>query len=52
LLLFRQGAREFRLRRGNVLTILGLASLVPAMMGVVFVITDPMFGSVVSWSRS
>ena len=28
------------------MTILGLASLVPAMVGVVFGITDPMFGSV------
>ncbi len=43
-LLFRQGTREYRLRTGNVLTILGLAFLVPAMVGVVYVITDLMFG--------
>jgi hypothetical protein len=43
-LLFRQGAREHRLRVGNLLTILGLILLVPAMVGVIFVITDLMFG--------
>ena len=43
-LLFRQGAREHRLRVGNILTILGLIFLVPAMVGVIFVITDLMFG--------
>jgi hypothetical protein len=43
-LLFRQGAREYRIQTGNALTILGLAFLVPAMVGVVFVITDLMFG--------
>lgn len=43
-LLFRQGSREYRLRTGNALTILGLAFLVPAMVGVIFVITDLMFG--------
>jgi hypothetical protein len=42
--LFRQGVREQRLKLGNVLAILGLAFLVPAMVGVVFVITDLMFG--------
>jgi hypothetical protein len=42
--LFRQGVREQRLQLGNVLAILGLAFLVPAMVGVVFVITDLMFG--------
>ena len=42
--LFRQGVREQRLKLGNLLTILGLAFLVPAMVGVVFVITDLMFG--------
>ena len=31
---------------GNVLAILGLAFLVPAMVGVLFVITDLMFGLV------
>ncbi len=43
-LLFRQGVREQRLKIGNTLTILGLAFLVPAMVGVVFVITDLIFG--------
>jgi hypothetical protein len=43
-LLFRQGVREQRLRMGNTLTILGLACLVPAMVGVVYVITDLIFG--------
>jgi hypothetical protein len=42
--LFRQGVREQRLKLGNVLAILGLAFLVPAMVGVVFVITDLIFG--------
>ena len=42
--LFRQGVREQRLKLGNVLALLGLAILVPAMVGVVFVITDLMFG--------
>ena len=44
-LLWRQGAREHRLKVGNRLTILGLAFLVPAMVGVIFVITDLMFGA-------
>lgn len=43
-ILWRQGAREQRLRIGNVLTIAGLIFLVPAMIGVVFVITDLLFG--------
>ena len=43
-LLFRQGVREQRLKMGNLLAILGLACLVPAMVGVVFVITDLIFG--------
>ena len=43
-LLFRQGVREQRLKMGNVLTILGLVFLVPAMVGVVYVITDLIFG--------
>ncbi|HKH10314.1 MAG TPA: DUF6328 family protein [Rubrobacter sp.] len=42
--LWRQGAREERLELGNVLSILGLLFLVPAMGGVVFVISDLMFG--------
>ena len=45
-LLWRRGAREHRLRTGNLLTILGLIFLVPAMVGVIFVIADLMFGSV------
>lgn len=43
-LLWRQGAREQRLKIGNALTILGLAFLVPAMVGVMYVITDLIFG--------
>ncbi len=43
-LLFRQGLREQRLKLGNLLAILGLVFLVPAMVGVVFVITDLIFG--------
>jgi hypothetical protein len=43
-LLFRQGVREQRLQMGNTLVILGLAFLVPAMVGVVYVITDLIFG--------
>jgi len=42
--LWRQGAREERLELGNVLSILGLLFLVPAMVGVVFVISDLLFG--------
>jgi len=41
--LFRQGVREQRLKLGNLLAILGLAFLVPAMVGVLFVITDLIF---------
>jgi hypothetical protein len=33
------------LQLGSLLTILGLLFLVPAMVGVIFVITDLMFGS-------
>jgi hypothetical protein len=43
-LLFRPGVREQRVQMGNLLAILGLAVLVPAMVGVLFVITDLMFG--------
>jgi hypothetical protein len=42
--LFRQGVREQRLQLGNMLAILGLVFLVLAMVGVLFVITDLMFG--------
>jgi hypothetical protein len=45
-LLWRRGARKHRLRSGNFLTILGLIFLVPAMVGVIFVIADLMFGLV------
>jgi hypothetical protein len=45
-LLFRQWVREQRVQMGNVLAILGLAFLVPAMVGVLFVITDLIFGMV------
>jgi len=44
--LFRQGVREQRVQMGNLLAILGLAFLVPAMVGVLFVITDLIFGLV------
>src|SRR5918995_24644 len=43
-ILWRGGAREERLELGNVLTIAGLIFLVPAMVGVVFVITAFIFG--------
>jgi Family of unknown function (DUF6328) len=41
--LWREGVREQRLRLGNVLSIAGLIFLVPAMVGVVFVISDMIF---------
>ena len=47
-LLFRQGVREQRLKMGNLLAILGLACLVPAMVGVVYVITDLIFSLTVA----
>jgi Family of unknown function (DUF6328) len=43
-LLWRKGVREQRLKIGNTLAILGLAFLVPAMVGVMYVITDLIFG--------
>jgi Family of unknown function (DUF6328) len=43
-ILWRGGVREQRLEMGNILTIAGLIFLVPAMVGVVFVITDFIFG--------
>jgi hypothetical protein len=43
-MLWRGGVREQRLAMGNVLTIAGLIFLAPAMVGVVFVITDFIFG--------
>jgi len=43
--LWRQQAREHRLRVANRLAISGMLLLVPAMVGVMFVITDILFGS-------
>ena len=43
-ILWREGVREQRLEVGNVLTIAGLIFLVPAMVGVIFVISDLIFG--------
>ena len=43
-LLWRQGVREQHLKMGNALTIFGLAFLVPATVGVVYVITGLIFG--------
>jgi hypothetical protein len=45
-LLWRQQAREHRLRVANRLAIAGMVLLVVAMVGVMFVITDILFGSV------
>jgi hypothetical protein len=42
--LWREGARERRLELGNVLALAGLIFLVPAMVGVIFVISDLIFG--------
>jgi hypothetical protein len=42
-MLWRGGAREQRLKVGNLLAIAGLVFLLPAMVGVVFVITDFIF---------
>jgi hypothetical protein len=44
-LLWRRGERERRLVVGNMLSIAGLLFLVPGMIGVIFVITDLLFGS-------
>jgi membrane-associated HD superfamily phosphohydrolase len=44
-LLWRQQAREHRLRVANQLAIAGLILLVPAMVGAMFVITDILFDS-------
>jgi Family of unknown function (DUF6328) len=43
-ILWREGVREQRLELGNTLTIAGLAFLVPAMVGAVFVVSDFIFG--------
>ena len=42
--LWREGVREQRLVLGNTLTIAGLAFLVPAMVGAVFVVSAFIFG--------
>ncbi len=47
-LLWRQQAREHRLRVANRLAMAGMVLLVVAMVGVMFVITDILFGSVVA----
>jgi Family of unknown function (DUF6328) len=47
-LLWRQRAREHRLRVANRLAIAGMILLVPGMVGVMFVITDILFGSTLS----
>ncbi len=47
-LLWRQQARERRLRVANRLAIAGMILLVLAMVGVMFVITDVLFGSVLA----
>ena len=44
-LLWRQQAREHRLRVANHLAIVGMVLLVMAMVGVMFVLTDVLFGS-------
>ena len=44
-LLWRQQAREHRLRVANRLAIAGMILLVPGMVGAIFVITDILFGS-------
>lgn len=45
-LLWRKQAREHRLRVANRLAIAGMILLVPGMVGVMFVITDILFGSI------
>ncbi len=45
-LLWRQHAREERLRAANRLSVAGLAFLALAMIGAIFLITDVLFGSV------
>src|SRR5215211_4388546 len=44
-ILWRQQAREHRLRVANELAIAGMVLLVPGMVGAIFVITDILFGS-------
>lgn len=47
-MLWRRNLREERLRTANGLTIAGLAFLVPAMAGAVFLVSDLTFGSTVA----
>ena len=47
-LLWRRQAREHRLRVANRLAIAGMVLLVVAMVGVMFVITDLLFGSAIA----
>ena len=47
-MLWRKQAREQRLRAANRLSIAGMVLLVPAMVGVVFVVTDMIFESVLA----
>ena len=47
-ILWRRGVREQRLVLGNMLTIAGLIVLLPAIVGVVFVITAFLFGLTVA----
>jgi hypothetical protein len=45
ILLWRQQAREHRLRVANRLAVAGMVLLVVAIVGVMFIITDVLFGS-------
>lgn len=47
-ILWRKHARERRLQAANRLSIAGMVLLVPAMVGVVFVVTDIIFDSVLA----
>jgi hypothetical protein len=44
-ILWRQGAREHRLKRANTLTIIGMVFLALSMSGAVYLITDFLFGA-------
>ena len=44
--LWRKNMREERLQAANRLTIIGLACLLPAMTGAVFLVSDVIFGSI------
>ncbi len=47
-MLWRKQAREQRLQAANRLAIAGMVLLVPAMVGVIFVVTDILFDSVLA----